>query len=250
MFREFAFMPNFSTDLESLANLAEPEDWNYRHGAGSHGLPILRSYITSRYQRVAAERKISVTSDKDACCWHTGLFTTGRQPIFILFSRNRLTAAKAYWHFWKFAPEGQWVLKRHRPLPAPPHFSDEASALVFDPARELRLNLERLVAGNQARFPQELRSLSPDELQARVKEAIRLAIGRVRANYKTAVPQCYGGTIQLLLPLCLTDPRRADLALVLDRYAGSYWSTTCLPLDIAYNNARQLSRQDREWLDP
>jgi hypothetical protein len=37
--------------------------------------------------------------------------------------------------------------------------------------------------------------------------------------------------MQLLLPLCLETP-------------------TCLTLDMAYNNARQLARPDTDWLQP
>ena len=47
-----------------------------------------------------------------------------------------------------------------------------------------------------------------------------------------------------------TDPTRADLALVVERFADFYRAATCLALDMAYNNARQLARPDRDWLAP
>ena len=56
--------------------------------------------------------------------------------------------------------------------------------------------------------------------------------------------------IQLLLPLCLSDPQRADLALVIDSQGEFYRAATCLTLDMAYNNARRLVKPDRDWLQP
>jgi hypothetical protein len=87
-------------------------------------------------------------------------------------------------------------------------------------------------------------------LQNLFKGAIDSAKERVKRNYKTAIPQYYNGTIQLLLPLSLTDPAVADLALVVERFHEFYRASTCLTLDMAYNNARQLARPDRDWLKP
>ena len=76
-------------------------------------------------------------------------------------------------------------------------------------------------------------------------------------NWKTAVPQYYfgagargAGRIQLLLPLCLMEPDRTDLALVVDKDKSElkYRAYTVLTLSMAYKNARLISRQDSEWL--
>lgn len=87
-------------------------------------------------------------------------------------------------------------------------------------------------------------------LQLLLTGAIDNAKERVRRNYKAAVPQYYRGRIQLLLPLCLSNPKVADLALVVEAHDGFYRAATCLTLDMAYNNARQLARPDRDWLQP
>ncbi len=73
---------------------------------------------------------------------------------------------------------------------------------------------------------------------------------RVYRSYKTAIPQYYQDEIQLLLPLCLAKPDRADLALVVSASGSTYRGETVLPLDWAYNNARLLTRPDTEWLTP
>ena len=85
-------------------------------------------------------------------------------------------------------------------------------------------------------------------LQTVLKGAIDNAKERFRRSYKTAIPQFYKSQIQLLLPLCLSNPQRADQALVVERDSTFYRASTCLTLDMAYNNARQLAKQDRDWL--
>ena len=89
LFRDFALMPKFSDDIEALAQLAEPEDWDYKGTTAPHPHPILRNYITYTYRRVAEEKKISVTPDEEYCCWNTGLITEKQEPLFVAFSKNK-----------------------------------------------------------------------------------------------------------------------------------------------------------------
>jgi hypothetical protein len=77
-----------------------------------------------------------------------------------------------------------------------------------------------------------------------VKHSIRLA----HRSYRVAVPQFYRGSIQLLIPLYLRDPARADLALTLERHDTWYRAATVLYPDWAYRHARLLTRPNSEWL--
>ena len=74
-----------------------------------------------------------------------------------------------------------------------------------------------------------------------------LEIAYAAANYTLAVPQFYGGRIQLLLPLCLTGDK-PELALTIQREDGFYAARTCLTLDMAYNNARLICRPETSWI--
>ncbi|PYG03660.1 uncharacterized protein DUF3825 [Thioalkalivibrio sp. ALE21] len=250
LFRDFALMPRFTDDIESLVGLAEREEWDYKHTEQHHPHPVLRNYITYTYRRVAEEKKITVTTDEEYSCWNSGLITDNQEPIFLLFSRNKLEDSDPYWHFWKFARKGEWELNRFPSLPEMAHYFADPSVLVFDTRKELRVNVEHVVADNIERFPESLKGMNPYGLQNIVKGAIDSGIERVKRNYKTAIPQYYQGSIQLLLPLSLTDPAKADLALVVERFSDFYRAATCLTLDMAYNNARQLARPDRDWLQP
>ncbi len=250
LFRDFAMMPKFNDDINDLAATAEPEDWNYKFTTSTHSNPILRNFITYTYRRVAEEKKICITSDEEYACWNTGLITSSQEPLFALFSKNKLTGSPLYWHFWKFARKGEWELSKYSSLPEMAHYFDDPSVLVFDTRKELRVNVEHVVSDNLARFPLELQKMNVYGLQNLVKGAIDSAKERVKRNYKTAIPQYYQGSVQLLLPLSLTDPSKADLALVVERFSDFYRAATCLTLDMAYNNARQLARPDRDWLAP
>ncbi|RKG82006.1 DUF3825 domain-containing protein [Corallococcus sp. CA049B] len=83
-----------------------------------------------------------------------------------------------------------------------------------------------------------------------MKGAVENAKERVARNYKAAVPQYHKGRVQLLLPLCMTAPGKADLAIVVERLDGFYRAATCLTFDMAYSNARLLARPDQDWLHP
>lgn len=250
LFRDFALMPKFDENIESLLSMAEPEDWDYKHTPSAHKHPVLRNYITYTYRRVAEEKKIAVTADEEYCCWNCGLITSSQEPIFVVFSRNKLESSDPYWHFFRFSRRGEGGLNRFAALPEMPHYFEDPSILVFDTRKELRINVEHVVADNLDRFPADLQKMNPYGLQNIVKGAVDSAIERVKRNYKTAIPQYYQGSIQLLLPLSLTDPAKADLALVVERFSDFYRAATCLTLDMAYNNARQLARPDRDWLAP
>lgn len=250
LFRDFAMMPKFADNIEALAGLAESEDWEYRTTSSPNPHPVLRNYLTYTYQRVAEEGKIAVTDDREHCCWNTGLITPTQEPIYALFGKNQLPEVPAYWHFWRFARKAEREMTRFPHLPDMAHYFDDPSVLVFDTRKELRVNVEHVVADNIARFPHQLQAMNQFGLQNLVKGAIDSALQRVRRNYKIAIPQYYQGQVQILLPLSLTDPTSADLALVVDRFPEFYRAATCLTLDMAYNNARQLARPDRDWLVP
>src|SRR5207247_7209034 len=90
-------------------------------------------------------------------------------------------------------------------------------------------------------------------LMYRMQDALKVALKRVRWNFKTAIPQYFPtkNQMSLLLPLGLVRDDIADLALVVERTpSGAYLGHTILPLDWAYNNARLVCRPNSDWLVP
>jgi hypothetical protein len=247
---DFAYIPERDQRLHDLAELAEAEDWTYHNTRNDHAYPILYNYIRYSYARVAEERKIELSDNGEFSCFNSGLVTINQEPIYASFETNRLEGSLP-WYFKGWFRQGQRELNIFPELPDLAHYFDDPTCLVFDSRREMRINVEHIIAETpRDRFPEPFRSMPDFSFQTVITGAIDNAVKRVRRSYKTAVPQYYRGQVQLLLPLCLTSPQKADLALVVERHATFYRAATCLTVDMAYNNARQLARPDRDWLQP
>lgn len=247
---EFALIPRIDDVLKDLAALVEQEDWGYQRTLSPRPLPILLNYIRYTYNRLAEEQKISVSDDEKSACFNTGLVTANQEPVYMLFEENKFDDKKSYWHFSRFCRKGEHYLNRFSMIPEMAHYFDDPSKLIFDIRKELRVNVEHIVAENKERFPAPYNTMDDFPLQTFLNGAISNAKNRVQRNYKTAIPQYYNGNIQLLLPLCISAPSKADLALITEDFGDFYRASTCLTLDMAYNNARQLARPDRDWLQP
>lgn len=249
------FFPDFDKCLEDLSVLAEPEDWNYQHTSTSRKNPILYNYIQYTYTRLVQENKLQISNDGQYLTFNTGLVTVNQEPIFALCNVNRNNpkagAKFSPWFFIGWKRKGEHDLQKFDHLPEMAHYFDDPSDLVFDCRKELISNIEHIISDNKDRFPEPYKNMPDYTLQIVLKGAIDNAKERVRRNYKTAIPHFYRNKVQLLLPLCLSKPGVADLAIVVESNNNStYRAATCLTLDMAYNNARQLARPDRDWLIP
>jgi hypothetical protein len=223
--------------------------WDYQNMPTAHHKPILFNYLKYTYGRVAEEEKIELSEDGQYVVFNTGLVTPIQEPIYAFFGRNQIPDNQP-WFLLDWHRRGEHELVRFQKLPDMAHYFTSPAALVFDNTKELRTNIEHILADNKERFPQPYNTMDNYVLQTLLKGAIDNARERVRRAYKTAIPQYYRGRIQLLLPLCLTSAAKADLALVAEDHGTFYRASTCLTLDMAYNNARQLAKPDRDWLQP
>ena len=246
---DLAFIPNPQQMLDSLASLAEPEGWDYQNTTTTQHKPILMNFLKSTYRRLAEEGKIARSDNDDFATFNTGLVTTVQEPIYALFDRNNIPDRQP-WHFMRFARRGEQSLTVFSQLPALATYFSNPAALVLDCSKELRVNVEHIVSDNKARFPSPYNTMDDFVLQTLLKGAIDNAKERVRRNYKTAVPQYYFGRVQLMLPLCISAPGKADLAIIVEDHGLFYRAATCLTLDMAYNNARLLAKPDKDWLQP
>lgn len=246
---EFAFIHNLDPRLDTLAGMAEQEPWDYQVSPQPRNKPILYNYLRYTYVRIAEEEKIVLSDDGLYVVFNTGLVTPNQEPIYAFFGRNN-NPNKEPWFLLDWKRRGEHELIRFQTLPEMAHYFSNPANLVFDLSKDFRVNIEHVIADNKARFPAPYNIMDDYQLQTFLKGAIDNARERVRRNYKTAVPQFYHGRIQLLLPLCISSPSRADLAIVVDDHGQFYRASTCLTLDMAYNNARQLAKPDRDWLAP
>ena len=83
--------------------------------------------------------------------------------------------------------------------------------------------------------------------------AVETAKHRVAWNYKTAIPVYYptDDSVHLILPLALNinEPDEISIALVMTKTpSGRYRAVTIFTLDMAYSNARLVTKPSSDWL--
>ena len=83
--------------------------------------------------------------------------------------------------------------------------------------------------------------------------AVETAKHRVAWNYKTAIPVYYptDDSVHLILPLALNinEPDEISIALVMTKPpSGRYRAVTIFTLDMAYSNARLVTKPSSDWL--
>lgn len=255
---EFAYVPNFEGHLAQLAEAAEPENWGYGAAVYGSSVSTLFSYIDHTFRRLEEENKIATTDE--AAAFNTGLVTPNQEEILGYFEKNTGYDPSAgrpqKWYFAGFVRASDRRIASFGKLPEMAHYFEQPADLLYDARYELRKNVDHIIDDNADRFPEWFRNMTPHQRIMLLDAAIEHAVQRVRRNYKTAVPQYYRpkgvhpGRLQLLLPICLREPTSPDLALAVERKGDVYIASTCLTLDMAYKNARLISRPDSEWLTP
>ena len=240
-----------------LIALAEKEPWEFKNGDSHTDFPVLSSYIEHTVRRLQEmDEGLLFSKDGDSLAFNTGLVTDSQEQIFG-FATKLSGEGLRPWVLGKFLREGERAYSEVFGGKKPPLASywDDPAQLIFDPRLSLEIDTTHILA-RLDRFPEILRE---NEHMARNAVIAAKAGAELRAyrNYKVAVPQYFRdkggkGELQLLLPICLEKPSRADLAITVAKTASgdAYRSATVLTLDQAYNNARLLARPDREWLDP
>jgi hypothetical protein len=254
---KFAWIPpNFDAKLEELALKAQPERWDEPDYPGTLKYPVLGNYLRYTFRRIVEEHKLAYSTDesgRQVTAFNTGLFTQHYEPIFATFEANTNTE-KQPWVLKGWSTLGDY---RMRPFSSvdikPARYFSRPDDLIYDPDLELVADLDHILDENVDRFPESLRA-NPHLRRLGLDAAIREAGKRAQMNWKTAVPQYYFGRgegfIQLLLPLCILQPDRADLALVVDKVHSEkrYRAHTVLTLSMAYKNARLIARPYSDWL--
>ncbi len=126
--------------LQSLADLAEPEDWTGSE-PNERLLPILDNYLRYTHQRLVMEDKIAVSADGDYAASNTGLLTPFAEQVFGLFRRNNREHAQL-WVFQRWATESAREILRGFPeTPEMAEYVSAASDLVYDWRREAQAGI-------------------------------------------------------------------------------------------------------------
>lgn len=272
--QRFAVLGDETQMIRHLAEEALKERWEFQ---GSAPNQILWSYLFRTFERLEHEdekasadnKKIRIAEDPQprVASFDTGLVDKKyREPLYAVFEeRPETPVGSPLWKIQGFCRRGAYLHGRNYmvefdPLPKRAEYFDDPADVFYDSNRRLDAITNHIIEEREHRLPQKIRDMIPIgmtdidqirvELAGKLNIAIERAKNRILWNYKTAIPQYYPKVrgIQLLLPLCLADPHKVDLALVVQRVAKAYVGFTILELDWAYSNARLIARPDSDWL--
>lgn len=250
------FGENWETPFERLSKMAKIEKWNFsspKFIKEGMNYPILSSYLNYTFSRCQELGLICYSNDNKRACFNTGLQTINEKDIFATFYKNNEaeTRNQPDWTLFTFADSYSDKLKEFRPLPEIAKYIDDASDLVFDTKLDIEVNYEHIFDNAQDRLPEVLKGNRVLAI-ASIKGSVELLKEKILRNYKIAIPHWYDGKIQLLLPLNITSDQITDVALVAsrDKDRKLYKIKTVLSMDMAYIDARLITRPDSEWLNP
>ncbi len=240
--------------------MAKKEQWNFQRTQfttkyRNQRLPILTNFLNYTFLRLQDLGRLEYSDDGQKMCFNTGLQTKEEKDIYAIFFRHKdpHKFRRPHWVFDLFAESYSPALRQFRRLPEIATYITDPADLVFDPKLEIDVNYDHMIntPENKDRLPEDLRRNDRTALLA-LKGSIESLKDKVLRNYKVAIPHWYGGRIQLLLPLYLTNDAIADNALIVDKdkRSGMYLARTILTMDMAYIDARIITRPDREWLNP
>ncbi|WP_066426041.1 DUF3825 domain-containing protein [Anabaena sp. 4-3] len=288
---EWAWLGDLKTTLNRLRELALYEQWFYGKKPGNeiNQYPILFNYLIYTFYRLTQE-KGKVLETEEFATFNTGLVDKRYEPIYALFKKSKYKRQKWEFSDFCIAGEdwaGKTLVRQFSKLPELANYFNNTADMLFDvSAEEPKLDYRHIIVENTDRLPlnfleenipqgfvrEDTTKMSYQQkmlyferfgqaieedarvyrfIKARLDDALRLAIKRVKWNYKTAIPMYFPtrNIMSLLLPLALVDDNQVDIALVTEKtQSGSYLGHTILPLAWAYSNARLVCRPDSDWL--
>lgn len=227
------FSVNWNNYTEQLSTIAATETWS-NNTYPNKGM--LANYIVNTYKKLQSERKIIF--GQDYALFNTGLFTKYYEPIYAYQSGAEISFLTGY--------DLSSINIYDRPERA--NYFDKPELLLFDWHYPIDVKYKHILEdeNNRNRLPKEL--LNSNNIVTILNGAIDTMKKKVSSNYKLAIPQYYDGKIQLLLPLCLCDDNKPDIAIAVTKKENCYQGSTCLTIDIAYNNARLIAKPENNWL--
>lgn len=242
---EFIYFGDYNAKISELAELS-PEQWTFKDKVENG---ILKNYIQYTINKLIEENKI--IEENNIAVLNTGLFTKYYEPIYFYLEKNT-AGGRQEWYLKQIGTDYNLGYYGFSCYPERANYFQQPELLVFDAKCNINVDYRHILedSDNISRMPDSIRE-SP-MLQSTLIGAIEIMKKKVAANYKIAVPQYFDGKIQLLLPLFLLNQPEPDLALVVTKNSnGNYYQGhTCLTMQMAYNNARLITKPDSNWLKP
>lgn len=246
---QFMFMGNLDKNLELLEEMCLEEEWN---SYNRNDRNILRNYLFYTFYRLCDEDKVIETNEY--CVFNLGLLNKFYEELYVYAIPNDEGYGNIRWKFVAFSTDYELTRCGVKALPERADYFFEPELLVYDWHYPINVQYRHILTdeNNRMRLPEKILKMPTSLALQIIKGSIDIAIKKVMANYRIAVPQYFNGKIQLLIPLSF-DTNEPELVLVVtkDEQAKCYQGHTCITTDMAYMNARLISRSvDSNWLKP
>ena len=245
----YIYFPQFEDDIKTLANLANPEAWDFS-GNTSPTKEILKNYIKYFFKRVHEKNAFETVqgSAREHQCFNTGLLTKNLEEIFAAYKQNN-NSNSTPWIFVGFFKESDHEMAKFNNLPEMVTFMESLNQLYFDTEKTFRLNTSHIITDNRSRFAAPYQSLDDGLLTNIINGSMFKTYKLVKRNYKIAVPQYYNQKFQFLLPLYFSSMNDPDLILTIEDKGDYYYGYTHLTKEMAYKNARIIAKPETDWLN-
>lgn len=171
---KFAFIPKYQETIDILANLADPENWDFSDSKNKKHA-ILKSYLEHTFRKVKSENKISFTLNNDFCCFNTGLVTENLEEIFAFFFKNKKQGDNIPPYVLKYfckKSDGMLLRTFKSTLPKIADFFQKPEDLLFNPNCELIPDIDHIIQDNLDRFPEAMQGSGEAEIRRRLEGAI------------------------------------------------------------------------------
>lgn len=255
-----AFVPKWSNQLKTLSDMALQEPWKFKNPESTRknaDYIVLEKYINNIFAaQVIAYGSAPSQNEADShfcirsgyACFHTGLLTKRYKEIYGYLEKNRNDWAPQEFVLRGFMDNSSPFLKKLEALPKKPFSNLLQEQFAFRPDWPIRVNVDHILddAANYERIPETIRDFP--NLPLLLQTGVEIARKTAEFIPSIIVPQFYGGTVQHLMPICLMNPSKPDLAMTISRMDGYYVGSTCITLEMAYCNARMLAVPTAPWL--
>ena len=227
-----AYVPDWALQLHSLSDMALTEPWSFptaQHEKLRKENVILEKYIFSVFRHLVIHAQ-SVPPEESSqymlvrngyACFSTGLLTKRYKPIYCFMERNDF-GHNHYWKFRGFFDDTSPQLRKVEELPKKPFFYLQNDQWGYSPNLPIRVNIDHILddAANVERIPEYIRGFP--NLYMLLQTGVEMARRTAEFIPSIVVPQLYQGRIQFLLPICLTDPHKTDMAMTISPMEGYY----------------------------
>lgn len=154
----FAYMGNWTDTLQTLAQKALPENWDFEDvlNSGKQTYQILRSYLCYTFYRLQTEDKVRINPEHTFAAFHTGLVTPSYDDLYACFEPNH--SGQSPWQLTGFCRAGERGIGKRltdqfKPLPLPASYFTDLRDLLYETQLTPIVDYEHIILDNLARLP-------------------------------------------------------------------------------------------------